>query len=308
MASQYTAGELDALYYVAESSWGVTPTGAQVFGGDLISLKPDIDLNKQFIIQASNRSFGAVSNGPYKAGFMASLYNRSAVDWRTFFAAYAYGSTTGIADHLGSFSALVAKKVSSSYKYNLYNGCKINTLKISADKPGAPFVFDAGIKSKWVTQGTSKTFTGLQSVTMGAYPAVPAKPVDSWLTGVQINLAAGGLAAFPIKKFSFTVDNKLAGMQDLVTGADAVQYPLEAGQGISEGERDMTFEYSIDSTNETYTNSKLVNQAVTALTIKIGSYTITLSGGVWEANDFPELKQALMEEGGKIRFNAMSIA
>jgi hypothetical protein len=305
---QYTAGELDALYYVAESAWGVTPTGAQSFGGDLISLKPDVDLGKKFILQGANRSFGSATKGPYKAGFTASMYSRSAVDWRTFFAAYAFGSTAGVADHLGSFSALVAKKVASAYKYNLYNGCKISSLKISVDAPGNPFIFDAAVKAKWVTPGTSKTFTGLQSVTMGAYPAEPAKPVNTWLTAVYINIAAGGLVVFPIKKWSFTVDNKCVGQPDVVTGADSVQYPLEAGQGISESERDMIFDYTIDSTNETYTNSKLADQAITALTFKIGAYTVTLSGGSWEANDLPELKQALMEEPGRIRFNAMSIA
>jgi hypothetical protein len=305
---QYTAGELDALYYIAESVYGTTPTGAQVFGGDLISLKPDVSLGKQFVVQGSNRSFGTTTKGPYKAGFRAQLYNRSAVSWRTLFAAYAFGSTTGLADHLGSFSALVGKKVGANYFYNMYNGCKINKLTISSEKPGMPFVFDAEVFAQWVTASTSKTFAGLQAVTMGAYPAEPAKPIDTWLTGIQINLAAGGLAAFPVKSFSLTVDNHLSRQPGLKTGADAKQYPLEAGQAINEGERDIIFEYAIDSTNETYTNSKLADQAVTALTIKIGTYTITLSGGAWEANDLPELKQALMEESGKIRFNAMSIA
>lgn len=305
---QYTAGELDALYYIAESVYGTTPTGAQVFGGDLISLKPDVSMGKQYVVQGSNRSFGTVTKGPYKAGFKAQLYNRAAVSWRTLLAAYAFGSTTGLTDHLGSFSALIAKKVGANYFYNMYNGCKINALKISAEKPGEAFVFDLDVFAQWVTPSTSKTFAGLQAVTMGAYPAEPAKPIDTWLTGVQINIAAGGLAAFPIKRFSLTVDNHMSRQPDLKTGADSVQYPLEAGQAINEGERDIIFDYSIDSSNETCTNSKLADQAITALTIKIGSYTTTLSGGVWEANDLPEIKQALMEEGGKIRFNALSIA
>lgn len=305
---QYTAGELDALYYVAESAYGTTPTGAQSFGGDLISLKPSVDVARNYIVHGANRSFGSTTKGPYKAGFSASLYNRSAVDWRTLFAAYACGSTSGLADHLGSFSALVAKKVGAAYKYNVYNGCKISRLVISSELPGKPWVFDIDVLAQWVSASTSKTFTGLQSVTMGAYPAEPAKPVLTRLTQPQINLAAGGLAAFPAKKLSLTVDNHLVGQPDVKTGADAAAYPLNAGQNISEGERDIIVDYTIDSTNETYTNSKLADQAVTAMTIVVGAYTITLSGGVWEANDLPELKQGLMEESGRIRFNAMSIA
>jgi hypothetical protein len=305
---QYTAGELDALYYVAESAFGTTPTGAQSFGGDLISLKPSVDLRKEFIMQGSNRSFGTATKGPYRAGFVASLYNRSAVDWRTFFAAYACGSTSGLADHLGSFSALVAKKVATAYKYNMYNGCKISKLTIGSELPGKPWIFDIDVLAQWVSQSTTKSFTGLQTVTMGAYPAEPAKPILTRLVTPRINLAAGGLANFPAKKISLTVDNHLTGQPGCKVGADSADYPLEAGEAINEGIRDIIVDYTIDATNETYTNSKLADQAVTALTIKVGAYTITLSGGVWEANDLPELKQDLMEESGRIRFNALSIA
>lgn len=305
---QYTAGELDALYYVAESAFGTTPTGAQSFGGDIISLKPSVDLVKEFILQGSNRSFGTATKGPYRAGFAASLYNRSAVDWRTLFAAYAFGSTSGLADHLGSFSALVGKKVGAAYKYNMYNGCKINKLVISSELPGKPWVFDVDVMAQWVSQSTTKSFTGLQTVTMGAYPTEPAKPILTRLVNPQINLNAGGLAAFPVKKISLTVDNHLSRQPSCKVGADSADYPLDAGEAINEGIRDIIVDYTIDATNETYTNSKLADQAVTALTIKVGAYTITLSGGVWEANDLPELKQDLMEESGRIRFNALSIA
>ena len=305
---QYTTGELDALYYVAESAYGTTPTGALSFGGDLLSLRPTVDLRKEWIMQGANRSFGTVTKGPYKAGFSASLYNRSAVDWRTLFAAYAFGSTSGLADHLGSFSALIGKKVGANYFYNMYNGCKISKLAISSELPGKPWVFDADVLAQHVVKSTTKAFTGLQTVTMGAYPAEPAKPILTRLVQPQINLNAGGLAAFPTKKIALTVDNHLVGQPGCKVGADSVDYPLDAGENINEGDRDIIVDYTIDATNETYTNSKLADQAVTALTIKVGAYTITLSGGVWEANDLPELKQGLMEESGRVRFNALSIA
>lgn len=305
---QYTAGELDLLYYINEVTYGTTPTGAQVYGGDIISLKPTVDLKKEFVVQQSNRSFGAVIKGPYKAGFTASLYNRTAVDWRTFFAAYAMGSTTGLSDHLGMFSALIGKKVATAYKYNMYNGCKINKLTISSELPGKPWIFDIDVLAQWVVSSTTKAFTGLQTVTMGAYPTVPAKPVLTRLAIPRINLNAGGLVDFQPKKISLTVDNKMMGVPSAKTGADSVVYPLECGLEISEGVRDIIVDYTIDATNETFTNSKIADQDVTALTIKVGAYTITLSGGSWEANDLPELKQDLMEESGRIRFNALTIA
>ena len=305
---QYTAGELDLFYYVAETTYGVTPTTGLAYGGDIISLKPLVDMQKNYVMLGGNRSFGTVTKGPYKAGFQASMYARSAVDWRNFFAIHALGTTTALSDHLSSFSALIAKKVATSYKYNMYNGCKISKLVISSELPGKPWVFDVDVLAQWVSQSTTKAFTGLQTVTMGAYPSEPAKPILTWLTAPQINLAAGGLAAFPAKKISLTIDNHMTGQPGCKVGADAVDYPLEAGENINEGIRDIIVDYTIDATNETYTNSKLADQAVTALTIKVGAYTITLSGGVWEANDLPELKQDLMEESGRVRFNALSIA
>jgi hypothetical protein len=307
MASQYTAGELQPLLYSAESVYGTTTTNALTWGGDPISIKLNIDKKRNYINQATNRSFGTTTKGPEKYGFQAKLYNRSAIDWRAL-AAYAFGSTTALADHEGSFSALVAKKVATAYKYILFNGCKVNKLVISAELPGMPFMFDYDVFAQYATPDTDKTFAGLQAVTVGADPADPAKPVDSWLTALQINLAAGGLAAFPVQRWSLTIDNKMKGQEGIVIGNDTVHYALEAGSGISEGERDIIFEYTIPSTNEIYSNSKLSDAAVTALTIVIGAYTVTLSGGVWEANDFPELKQGLNEETGKIRFNALTIA
>ena len=305
---QYTAGELDLFYYVAETTYGVTPTTGLVYGGDIISLKPLVDLRKNFVLLGGNRSFGTVTKGPYKAGFQASMYARSAVDWRAFFATFAYGSTYAVVDHTGSFSALIAKKVDTSYKYNMYNGCKITKLTISSELPGKPWVFDVDVLAQHVVQSTTKSFTGMQTVTMGAYPSEPAKPILTRLVTPKINLAGGGLAAFPVTKVSLTVDNHMTGQPGCKIGADSVDYPLDAGEGINEGERDIIVDYTIPATNETYTNSKLADQAVTAMTIKIGAYTITLNGGVWEANDLPELKQGLMEESGRIRFNALSIA
>ena len=307
MASQYTAGELQPLFYVAESVYGTTPTGALSWGGDPVSIKLNIDKKRNYVNQATNRSFGTTTKGPERYGFQAKLYNRSAIDWRTL-AAGAFGAVSALTDHQGSFSALIAKKAAAAYKYLLFNGCKVNKLTISAELPGMPFVFDYDILAQYATADTDKTFAGLQAVTVGADPADPAKPVDSWLTALQINIAAGGLAAFPVQKFSLTIDNHMKGQEGIVIGNDTIHYALEAGQGINEGERDIIFEYTIPSTNETYTNSKLIDSAITALTIVIGSYTITLAGGGWEANDFPEIKQGLNEETGKIRFNALTIA
>lgn len=308
---RYTAGEVLPLMWIAEVTYGVTPTTAMAWGGDVISLRPDVDLDKQYIIEQGNRSFGTCTVGARKARFALKYYNRPALDWRSLMAYYCYGSTTGLADHEGSFSALVGIKQGSSYKYNLYNGCKINKGVISCEKPGMPLVYEADVIAQWVQAATALTgFSGLQSpatISGGTLPTPPAAGADSWLGILQLNLNAGGLANFYPRKWSLTVDNHMEAEPGNALGADAVKYGLDAGQGVNEGGRDIIFTCTKPAADETWTNAKLADLAVTALTIPIGSRTITLSGGVFNSN-LPERKQALMDEDLEIRFNAMSIA
>ena len=318
MTSQYTTGELMPLWYVIESTFGVTPITPLIYAGDPNpDIKLEIDQVMNPVYQSNNRSFGTTTYGPEKYGFQAKLSNRTAVDWRTFFAFFGFGSTIGLADHLGSFSALAGRKVGSAYKFLLFNGCKLNKLVIESDLPGNPWIFTADIMAQMATASTDLYFTGLQAVTIkyGVYPtsypgtsppSLLGAPIECRDDSLYINLGGTGSVLFPVKKVSLTVDNHLVGQPASVTGSDGDNYQLAAGYGIDEGERDIIVEYTIAASNENYTNSKLAKESIT-LNMTIGTHMITLSGGVWEANDFPTWTQGLNEETGKIRFNAMSI-
>ena len=169
MSSQYTTGELMPLWYLPESTFGVTPTSTLVYAGDPnpdIKLEMDQVMNPVF--QSNNRSFGTVTYGPEKYAFQGKLSNRTAVDWRTFFAYYGFGSTIGVTDHLPSFSALAARHAGSYFKYLLFNGCKINKLAISSDLPGNPWIFTADIMAQYATPSTDLVFSGLQAVTVNS--------------------------------------------------------------------------------------------------------------------------------------------
>ena len=308
MAIQNTAGDLVQFLYVNESVYGTTPTSALVYGGDTATFTPKVDLSQNYIRLAGSRGIGTVVPGPYKCGFNATMYDRVGYDWTTFFAVNACGAAGGLTEHLGSFSAQIETLENSYPVYNVYSGCKIDKLKISCDKPGMPLIFDIDVMAQWVIWGGSKSMTGFQTVTVGADPSMPSGQVYCWSDKHMINIAGGGAATFPVSKWSFTLENHLVGMPLVVTGADAYKLPLEAGAGISEGVRDIVFEYECPSTNETYTNSKLANQAITSLTVPVGAKTITLTDGVWEGNDLASKKQDLMTESGKIRFKSLTIA
>ncbi len=311
MVSQYTVGEVLPLYYVAESSFGVTPTSALAFGADIATggnFRSKVSKAKLFNYQAGSQIYQSTNKQAMKAGFSARLWNRSAVDWRTFFATYAIGSTTAFADHPGSFSLLMGKVRSGSYLYNKYNGCKISKLTIGSDLAGTPFYFDVDVIAQWIDWSASKTFSRIQSVTMGANPTDPAKPVDAWTGVMQININAGGLVNFKPRSFSLTVDRHMEGQPGNVLGADGSYYSLQAGEGINEGNAELIFDFTVATTGDTYTNSKLADDPITALTIPVGSRTITLTGGEWQGDDLPELKQALNEETGRILFKGIRIA
>jgi hypothetical protein len=304
----FTAGELRKLYWVAESTYGVTPATALTWGGEILELSPMDDLKVRINrISGSRSAFDRTRDGA-EMGFRVKCLSRAVsggYNWRNLFAAYAFGSTTGLADHLGSFSAQVLKVVGGTSYYSQYAGCKINKLTLGADAPGEPFVFDAEVLARWLQKATAKAITGLQSVTVGADPADITTSLLTWNGVSQYNLG-GGLTNWYPKSLKLTVDNGMQRQMGNVVGADSNRYVVPIG--ISEGQRDIVLEAGLWYEDETWVNARLAGTAVTAVTIPVDSYTITLSNGELLANDFPTLKHDLMDETVKISFKSLSIA
>jgi hypothetical protein len=309
-------GEVRRLYFSAESTYGTSLTTALTYTGVPVSIKPKVNFNVEEEFVTGSRGFNSVSRGPYEAGFSYSGKAQavsSAYDWTKFFALYAFGATSGIQDgtttygRLGSFTAEVGKTQGATSYYNLYNGCMIDELKISADAPGKAIMFDAEILAQYVEANTTKTYAAFQSIVIGADPTIVTTAILTWKGILQINIGAGGLTNVHPTKWSLTVRNNLQREPGVKTGNDAVKYPL-AAIDISEGKRQIIFEMTLPAKNETYTAAKLANSAVTALTIPIDDETVTLAGGIFVADDLPELKQDLNEETVKMIFNGLTIA
>jgi len=307
--AQYTAGELKNFYYIPEVTYGTTPTDALTYGGSTIDVKPRFSPEQTWIVQPGSRGFGAVARGVIKTGFSLQYHARvasGAYDWTDLAAVYAFGAAGGLADHLGSFTAQTGVTQAGTTHYHFWNGCKINALTISAEGSGMPLVFDADIWARYPKYSTSKTITGLQGVTVGADPTDITTAVCSWNQTSQINLGGGGLVDWHPQRWSLAVDNHLDLVEGNITGADTLNYAIP--YAMSEGERDIIFEATLASENETYSNAKIAGTAVTSLTVDIDDETITLANGEFEVGELGPRKQGLMEETVKIRFKSLTIA
>jgi len=316
MADTYMVGEFRRLYYVAETIYGTTLTSALVYAGLPVAVRPKFNAKVTPEYVPASRGFGYSNREAIEAGFTyvgKAQVVSGGYDWRNFFAVYAYGATSGIQDgtttygRLGSFSAIVGVTQGTANRYQLYNGCKIDSLKISPEGGvGSDLLFEAEIISEMIDYSTTKTFSNFQSVTVAADPTIITTATLKWNGTMQINIAAGGLVTVSPTTWSLTVRNNLAREPGLVTGNDAAVYPL-AAIALSENKRDILFEMTLPRKSETYQNAKVAGSAVTALTIVVGANTITLSGGVFVADDLPELKQDLNDETVKVIFNALAI-
>ncbi len=308
-----TPGQTKKLYWVAESTYGIIPTGALTWGGEPLSVKqsPLTNMRPKFtVLPGAGRSYTQKSRDAAQVGFNVRALARKVsggYNWRNFWAAYAYGSTTGLTDNLGSFTCQIGKTIGATHQYNILNGCKIDRLSVVGQSKGTELIFDADIIAQWSKRSSSKTITGLQNVTVGADPTNIATDVLTWAGILQMNLGGGGLQNFHPDNWQVTVSNKLHPTYGGKLGADSNIYNVAIA--IGEGVRDIVFEATFDHENETYESAKLADTEVTALTIPIDTYTLTLSNGTFEAADFVELKtEDNMKESIKVRFKSLSIA
>lgn len=313
--AQYTAGEMKKLHYVPEVTYGVTPPVGDVptltWGANCESLKGKVATHKQFHILEASRSFGSTTSETWDAGFTVKAVAQlasGAYDWRKLWAVYGLGSTSGLAEHLGSFTAQTGKVVGANQKYNWYNGCKITKLQIGAEKVGMPVGFEADVLARWFAKATTKAMTGLQALTVGADPTNISTNVLCWNGALQYNLGGAGLTTWHPKSWKLIVDNHIERHYGNLTGADTNKYPVT--WALNEGKRDIDFEVVVPHEDETWIDAKLASTAMTAVTIPLDTFTLTLSNGeiLLEEDDLPEYKQDLMEETIKVKFKTLSIA
>lgn len=309
--ANYSPGELANFNYSAETNYGTTLTTALTWGCTVQSAKPKVNPHKAFHLGSTSRSYSDVTRGAWDIGLKLKGWARATsggYDWRNFFATYALGSTTALTEHLGSFTGQVEFAIGAGKLYWHLNGCKIDKLKISCEGAGQIIDFDADILARWLTKGTAKAITGLQTVTVGADASEIITAMLTWSDVSQINIAAGGLVDWHPKSWSIEIDNQLTATMGNLLGADSAYY--HCPRALNEGGRDIVFTCQLDLENETYNTAKLASSAITAITIPIDNDVITLSNGeiLLEDDDLPEFKRDVMEQPLRIRFKSISVA
>jgi len=312
--SVITTGELEQLYYVAETVYGTTPPVGTIatltWGADLLQVKDTTDFQRTFDYISDSRAYGVTTRGMAKCGFDAKCYARNNATpyfWTNFFALYALGAVGAVTEHLPSFSAQISIKQGAAYQRFLYNGCKMTKLVMGSEGVGRPIVFDASILARYVSYSTSKAFSGLQSLTLGADPGDPIASSDpvSWLKKLGYTLSGGATTDLLARTWKLTIDNHLQAMPaNILSGA--TYYPIAST--IEEENREIIFEATIPAQDQTFETAKRNGTAMTSLTIPADNKTITLSNGYFDDTDFPTYKQGLNDENIKIHFKTITIA
>ena len=306
----FPPGSLGALQFVAESAYGTIPTGAMAWAGDTQSFDPVVDLKPEFLNRPGSRRFGAVTRGIYDVSTTVSWFDQAGSEWTDFLALYGYGSTSGLADHLGDFTLQVDVFDGTTHNWHFLNGCKFNRADLVFTAPGEKIMFEAEIWAQWLQieeHASSKAIAGqMQNVTPGADGAEPGGATLFWAGNSQINLAAGGLVDWLPTNMRLSVTQGLEREYGIKTGDDSRAYPVALA--LHEGLSDILFTAEVISQNQTYANSKRNADAITAITIPVDDEVITLANGEWDEPALPAYKQAVNREQISIRFPTLSIA
>ena len=300
----YTTGELKNGQYRDEATWGTMQTGAMTMMGKTRIARPMHDDKHEFVPFAGTRSNFSLNHGPWDKGIYSKIVPLAS-NWKNFFLYYGWGSASGVAEHLDSFTAQFDVYNGTTHAYQLLNGCKMNKLEIIGVGPGKMFEFDFEAYSQYAWQQSSKTVSNIQNITLGADGSDPGTSEVIWNGNAQINLGGGGLSTFYPQNFKLIVDNKLFREPGIKEAYDGSKYPVAIA--LHEGVRDIIFEATVISQNQTYHDAMRLKTAVTALTFPIDGETITLSNGHFMPT-YPEYKQEINTEQIRIKFTDVSIA
>jgi hypothetical protein len=167
MTDGFTTGDLSPLMYCIENSYGDTPIAGWLWGPETTGLTPKDALDQAQIRWGGDRSLNMktmVSQG-LTAGFSLKWNERDRIGWAYPMLTSAMGTANGTSPQadLPSFSAIY----NEGGNYMLYNGCKINSLKMSAARPRAIMEFEADIMARYVEGVTAAgVVNGLQSKTI----------------------------------------------------------------------------------------------------------------------------------------------
>lgn len=306
--AKYTRGSVGHAMYVAESVYGTIPTGAMSWAGETQEYSPEHNFHQEFVPGPASRSFTeGLSMDTWEMAFRLQALAKVS-NWKSYWARFGMGSTSGTADALDSFVQQVDIYDGSTHSYHVANGCKMNRLEIDAKAPGAAYLFNAQNFCQWEEGFSTRAVNTIQNVSLGAEASDPATAILGWNGNSQINVAGGGLATWYPQNFKLIVDNHLTREKGVVTGYDTNKYPTAIG--LSPGQREIIFEGQVISGDMTYYNIMKSNTLITSLTIPIDTDTVTLTYGRPYRDQWPKWLNTndVNLEPVRFRFKSISIA
>lgn len=310
----YVPGELRPLYGVKETNYGVTPASALDYLGELLSATPNIEPNQSVEYWSGGRSYAPASCvferwDPALRVQVQPRVPAAGYAWMDGLVEGALGLTSGTEalGRLPSYSMRVELTQGAVIGQYLYNGCKVNSLTISADKPGGRVLLDAELHASYISKvGAARAVTGLQALTLGAGEAPPSSPPLQWKAPTTL-VAESSRTIYP-QRLSISIANNLQRQGGSVPGADSAGYSLTTA--LHEGRREISAEVELYLEDLVIMDEMLANQAVASLSTVIGGKSVTLQGGhyIVDGGAWPELRHDVMTQTVRMRFSSVAVA
>jgi hypothetical protein len=307
--------DIKRTYWVLESTFATTPTSALSYLGEVFDLTPDFDDTPEED-QIENRAYTDVTFTQDLVGFIMKARVRAVSvtpAWNpvNFWALFALGATTGrAADGLIDSFSLVAKKANASLtEYALFNGCKMDGLQIAAPGVGKVITWQATCRCQYITLSTTKAFTGLQAVTVGADPTIPTTAFVRWDGDpLTINWGAGVVNLTGVETWALNIQNGIKPELGRRTGADALDYTV--AEAFDEGPFDCTVDITRFHRDTTPISKKLAKTTGITLTLPIGDKIWTLTGGYFPKAFWPQHTRGKepLKETFTLKFSGLTIA
>jgi hypothetical protein len=306
--------DVKRTYWSAETVYATTLNSALKALGETMDLQTNLNFNPEED-EFLDRAFTSVAYQHYEVGFTltAKVWLRDGVVFvpEDFWALYALGETTGRATdgRLDSFSLVSKKSTPTMTEYALFNGCMVDGITISAPGVAKAMLYTLDCRCQYVVKAASKAFTGLQTITPGADPALPTTAFARWDgTAPQINYGAGLANITGVIDWKLNIKNNLSPEWHKRTGADALSYPV--AEYFDEGDFDCTVEINRWHRDTTHSTQQEARTTGIVLTLPINGKTWTFSGGYFKEVRTPGHKSGKdpLKESIVLKFNGVVIS
>jgi len=289
-----TPGSLGALQYVVESTYGTTPSTALSYIGFMNTMQESGGSDEEEQLKDGSRIFDTVLHRVKSAGFSAKLsmfrdqstnyYLKSLVNM-----AYAPNAD------LTSFSALM--KIAQG-EYAAFQGCKIDTLAIGADRVGDKVTADVTVKALKALDHSGTKPTGWGNENTG--PTTKTPIIYDAYASATIN---GNAKTINARSFRYTISNNLEEKEGIMSGT-----AYAAGNGLVPGVTEVELEYSLLSADSEWDNLKLAHADGITITHTIGAHTYTFSNCYIITEDHPSRSQSSYDETVRFKAGSMSVS